>query len=99
MECPHGLTWPNQSTTDAFDGMVDEVIALLDQADVIALGESHGSKLDSDFRLALVRHPEFGHRIDVIVVEFANAHRPKAASRMKPARWIRPIRRPPKRRS
>lgn len=55
--------------------MVEEVIALLDRADVIALGESHGSKLDSDFRLALVRHPEFGRRIDVIVVEFANAHR------------------------
>ncbi len=55
--------------------MVEDVIALFDQADVIALGESHGSKLDSDFRIALVRHPDFGRVVDVIVVEFANAHR------------------------
>jgi uncharacterized iron-regulated protein len=61
--------------SEALDRMVEDVIALFDQADVVALGESHGSKLDSDFRIALVEHPDFASRVDVIVVEFANGAR------------------------
>jgi hypothetical protein len=61
--------------------MVEAVLALWEDADVVALGERHGSQLDSDFRIALVKHPSFGATVDVIVVEFANAHRQEVLDR------------------
>lgn len=57
------------------DEMVEAVLASFEQVDVVALGESHGSGLDSEFRIALVKHPDFLRTVDVIVIEFANAHR------------------------
>jgi hypothetical protein len=51
---------------------VDSVIAALDRANLVALGERHWAREDSQFRLALVRNPAFAQKVNDIVVEFAN---------------------------
>jgi Haem-binding uptake, Tiki superfamily, ChaN len=52
--------------------IVRALISAFDHADVLALGESHWNKLDSDLRIALVRDPGFAKKADFIVVEFAS---------------------------
>jgi hypothetical protein len=55
------------------DGIVRALISAFDQADVVALGEWHGRiRLDSDLRIALVRHPDFAKKVRSIVVEFGS---------------------------
>ena len=44
------------------DGIVRTLISAFHQADIVALGEAHQRKLDSDLRIALVRHPDFAKR-------------------------------------
>ena len=61
------------SQIDPLDGMVKEILASYDRVDLVCLGERHGSRQDSDLRLRLIRHPDFAAKVDVIVVEFANA--------------------------
>jgi hypothetical protein len=53
------------------DGVVGALISVYDQFDVVALGEMHERQVDSDLRIALVRHPEFARKVRSIVVEFA----------------------------
>jgi len=59
-------------TAGEFDNLVSGILTAWDSADVVCLGEGHSQKNDSDLRIALVQHPEFVQRVDVIVVEFAN---------------------------
>src|ERR1043166_4440683 len=47
----------------------DALISAFDRADVIVLGEGHGRKPDSDFRVALVRNAKFADAVRVIVLE------------------------------
>jgi hypothetical protein len=47
------------------------LIAAYASADVIVLGEAHGRKPDSDFRMALVRNARFAETVRVIVLEAA----------------------------
>jgi heme-binding uptake protein ChaN (Tiki superfamily) len=54
------------------DGIVRTLISVFDQADIVALGEAHGRRADSDLRIALVRHPDFAKKVRFIVVEFAS---------------------------
>jgi hypothetical protein len=55
------------------DGIVRTLISAFDQADIVALGEWHGRiKLDSDLRIAMVRHPDFAKKVRSIVVEFGS---------------------------
>ena len=55
------------------DAIVRTLISAFDQVDVIALGEAHGAfRLDSDLRIALVRHPDFARNVRSIVVEFGS---------------------------
>ena len=55
------------------DGIVRTLISAFDQADIVALGEWHGRiRLDSDLRIALVRHPDFAKEVRSIVVEFGS---------------------------
>ena len=54
------------------DGIVRALISVFDQADIVALGEAHERKLDSDLRIALVRHPDFAKKVRSIVVEFGS---------------------------
>lgn len=53
---------------------IREVIALFDEADIVAYGEHHGSRLNADFRTRLVTDAAFGQKVDLIVIESANAH-------------------------
>src|SRR4051794_5985467 len=53
-------------------GIVRTLISAFDHVDVVALGEAHQRKLDSDLRIALVRHPDFPKKVRYIVVEFAS---------------------------
>jgi hypothetical protein len=54
------------------DGIARALISAFDQVDIVALGEAHGRKLDSDLRIAVVRHPDFAKKLRSIVVEFGS---------------------------
>ena len=69
---PPNVRLPDESA--GIDGIVRTLISAFDQADIVALGEAHGRKLDSDLRIALVRHPDFAKKVRSIVVEFGEHH-------------------------
>src|SRR3954464_3145615 len=54
------------------EGIARTLIAACDQADIIALGETHKWRLDTDLRIAVVRHPEFAKKVRSVVVEFGS---------------------------
>jgi hypothetical protein len=54
------------------DQIVAALISVYDQFDVVALGERHGQRPDSDLRIALVRHPDFAKKVRTIVVEWGS---------------------------
>jgi hypothetical protein len=62
---------PLPKETAGLDNIVPALIAVFNHADVLALGEDHFRRLDSDLRIALVRHPDFPNRAQFIMVEFA----------------------------
>jgi hypothetical protein len=51
---------------------VESVLAAFDSANLVALGERHWAREDSQFRLAVVRNQAFAQKVNDIVVEFAN---------------------------
>jgi hypothetical protein len=67
---PPKVHLPNESA--GIDGIARTLISAFDQFDVVALGEAHGRKLDSDLRIAVVRHPDFAKKVRSIVVEFGS---------------------------
>src|SRR6516164_4637639 len=58
--------------TAGFDRIVQTLVAAFDHVDIVALGEDHWRKVDSDLRIALVRNPEFAKKVRFIVVEFGS---------------------------
>src|SRR5262249_27234132 len=58
--------------TAGIDGIVQTLVSVFDQADIVALGEAHGRRADSDLRIALVRHPDFAKKVRSILVEFGS---------------------------
>lgn len=56
-----------------WDAVLEGVLSAFDKADVVALGEAHSRKVDSDLRNRLIRHPDFPNKAHVIVVEFGNS--------------------------
>lgn len=64
------LHLPNESA--GTDEIVRTLIAAFDHVDIVALGEAHDSKPDSDLRIALVRNPDFAKKVRSVVVEFAS---------------------------
>src|SRR5438046_2328770 len=54
------------------DGIVRTLISAFDEADLVALGEAHERRADSDLRIALVRHRDFAKKVRSIVVEFGS---------------------------
>jgi hypothetical protein len=65
------LVLPDEAA--GLDGIVRALISAFDQVDIVALGEAHGAfALDSDLRIALVRHPDFARKVRSIVVEFGS---------------------------
>jgi hypothetical protein len=67
---PPTLRLPDEST--GIDGIARTLISVFDQADIIALGETHQWRLDTDLRIAVIRHPGFAKKVRSIVVEFAS---------------------------
>ena len=68
---PTNVRLPDEST--GIDGIARTLISAFDHADIVALGEWHGRiRLDSDLRIALVRHPDFAKKVRSIVVEFGS---------------------------
>lgn len=59
--------------TAGWDNVIANLLSAFDHVDVIALGEAHGRKVDSDLRLRLIRDPDFPFRAHFIIVEFGNS--------------------------
>lgn len=57
--------------TSGFAAATDSLIDAYAGVDVIVLGEAHGRKPDSDFRIALVRNSKFAEAVRAIVLEAA----------------------------
>jgi Haem-binding uptake, Tiki superfamily, ChaN len=57
---------------DKYTPVVEQILSAWNSADLVCLGEDHGSRNDSDLRLALIRHPRFAATVGAIVVEMAN---------------------------
>lgn len=68
---PSRLPLPDE--TVGFDSVVKTLISAFDHVDVVALGEDHWRKVDSDLRIAIVRHPDFAKKVRFIVVEFGSS--------------------------
>ena len=66
---PPAVRLPEEAA--GIDGVVGALVSVYDQFDVVALGEMHERRIDSDLRIALVRHPGFAKKVRSIVVEFA----------------------------
>ena len=61
---------PGDREAAGINGIVQALISVYDQFDVVALGEMHDRRHDSDLRIALVRHPDFARKVRTIVVEW-----------------------------
>ncbi len=71
-ETPPSSVEPSQATKDRLRNIVEGILAAWDDHDVVCLGEDHGGKNDSDLRIALVEHPDFVRKVDVVMVECAS---------------------------
>src|SRR6266851_4876387 len=67
---PPKVRLPDES--EGMDGIARTLISAFDKADIVALGEYHQRRVDSDVRIALVRHPDFAKKVRSIVVEFGS---------------------------
>jgi len=67
---PPQVRLPDESA--GIDGIAGTLVSAFDQADIIALGETHQWRLDTDLRIAVVRHPDFAKKVRSIVVEFGS---------------------------
>ncbi len=67
---PPKVRLPEESA--GVDGIAQTLISAFDQVDIVALGERHGRKADSDLRIAVVRHPGFAKKVRFIEVEFGS---------------------------
>src|SRR4051812_4869162 len=67
---PPNLRLPDESA--GIDAIARTLVSAFDHADIVALGEAHNRKLDSDLRIAVVRHPDFAKKVHSIVVEFGS---------------------------
>src|SRR5437867_4336279 len=54
------------------DGIARTLVSAFNQVDIVALGETHQWRLDTDLRIAVVRHPDFAKKVRSIVVEFGS---------------------------
>src|SRR4030095_3868009 len=73
---------PNDSTKTRLQPIVKGILAAFDKYDVVCLGEDHASKNDSDLRIAVVEHPDFVRKVNVVMVEFANTVRQDVLDRL-----------------
>jgi hypothetical protein len=67
---PPKLRLPDESA--GIDGIAQTLVSVFDEADIVALGETHQWRLDTDLRIAVVHHPDFAKKVGSIVVEFGS---------------------------
>ncbi len=67
---PPKVRLPDEAT--GIEGIARTLVSAFDQADIVALGEAHQRKPDSDLRIAVVRHPDFAKKVRFIEVEFGS---------------------------
>jgi hypothetical protein len=58
--------------TAGVEAIARTLISAFDQVDIVALGETHVWRVDTDLRIAVVRHPDFAKKVRSIVVEFGS---------------------------
>jgi hypothetical protein len=58
--------------TTGVDAIARTLISAFDQVDIVALGETHRWRVDTDLRIAVVRHPDFAKKVRSVVVEFGS---------------------------
>jgi hypothetical protein len=77
VQSPRSAAPPNVRLSDetaGVDAIARTLVSAFDQADIVALGETHGRfRLDSDLRIAMVRHPDFAKKVRNIVIECGSA--------------------------
>ena len=76
---PPEVRLPDEST--GIDGIAQALVSAFDQADIIALGETHQWRLDTDLRIAVIRNPGFAKKVRSIVVEFGSTTEQPALDR------------------
>ncbi len=59
--------------TAGLERIAGALLSTFDQAEVLAIADTHQRKVDSDLRLAVVRHPEFARKVRFVLAEFAGA--------------------------
>lgn len=64
---------PDKATKARLQNIVEGIIPAWNKADVVCLREDHGSKNDSDLRIALIQHPAFVSKVNAVIVEFADS--------------------------
>jgi uncharacterized iron-regulated protein len=62
----------SQGNEHIYTNVIQKVINIFKEKQIVAIGENHGRFKESEFRLQLIKHPEFSKIVDVVVVEFAN---------------------------
>ena len=67
---PRNVPLPDE--TAGVGNIYRTLISAFDKVDIVALGEVHGRKLDSDLGIGLIRDPDFPEKVHLIVVEFAS---------------------------
>src|SRR2546425_8006181 len=58
--------------TAGVDAIARILVSAFDQVDIVALGETHRWRLDTDLRIAMIRNPDFAKKVRSIVVEFGS---------------------------
>jgi hypothetical protein len=66
---------PSEATKARLQPLIKGILAAWDKFDVVCLGEDHGSRNDSDLRIALVEDPAFVSKVRVIMIESASVTR------------------------
>lgn len=51
------------------DAIATALVSVFDHVDLVMLGEAHDRRIDSELRIALVRHPGFAKKVRAIVIE------------------------------
>ena len=71
-QAPRSAAPPNfrYDESTGIDGIARTLVSAFDQVDIVALGETHMWRLDTDLRIAVVRHPDFAKKARSIVAAF-----------------------------
>ncbi len=70
--CSAGDSPVSVADPPALSAVAGEILDLWNDADLVCLGETHGSVFDAALREALVAHPRFAATVQIVVVEFAS---------------------------